>query len=321
MNELPNEAVVNQTPSCMYEPSGRAPLNQLMITPNTDNLGTQLVPDFPTIAVPSTSSIHKLDAAAPGPGMTCAEYFSAVQLTSDLNISEPSSAYIMPSPSYAQVPSLPFCNQAATHPAPATPTPQAIDTSSSYVQVPNRYILPAAGNSIVYPVQEYYRVNAAPHPVATVKPISRKRPSSNGTPFYCNSCKEQFVKEDSYRQHMRQKHQGPRSFRCVICEEAYPTEQDMLEHWQSHDPSMKRYKCKSCNNRYRTMEDRDRHFETHHSTPPLYGCVVKSCPRAFVRHDEMLAHMVSHEKRWKRERLREEKENYWNQRGSKSLEE
>lgn len=317
--ELPNEVILAQSSSCMYAaPSHSTP-------PYAENLETQQVPDFLTIAVPSTGSsgyepISPFDAAEPAPELTG-------ELTFDWDTVEHSLAYNLPSTSYAQVPPSTFCNQAATHPAQAAPTVQDIDPAESYVEVPSGYVLPAAGNSIVYPVQEIYIVDAL-QSTANEKPIARKKPRKAQIAYdsglSCNICGQQFGKQGSLQQHVRQKHQEDRPFRCDICGKSYLTEQDMVDHRVNHDPSMKRYKCQSCDNRYRHMKDRDRHFETHHGKP-THPCEIEGCPKAFARHDHMRAHLRSHENRNRREkekaRLREEKENNRKQRGRKPREE
>lgn len=58
MYEFSNKAIMTQTSSCMYAPSQRTPVNQRMNTPNVDDLGTQQVQDFPTIAAPSMTSMY-----------------------------------------------------------------------------------------------------------------------------------------------------------------------------------------------------------------------------------------------------------------------
>ncbi|KXJ71852.1 hypothetical protein RP20_CCG019553 [Aedes albopictus] len=311
MYELANEAIMIQNPSCLYASSQNAPLNQLMITPNADNFGTQQVQDFQMITAPSTTNNETTSpfyAAQLPPG----ENIPTAQVASDVDTSEPSLTYSIPSTSYTQVSSLPFSNQAAMHPAPVSPAVQDTNPPESYVEVPNGYVLPAVGNGIVYPVREYYRVDAC-------KKRSRKAKISYGIGLKCNICDQQFGKQGSLQQHVRQKHQEIRPFRCNICGKSYLTEKDMLLHRQNHDPSMKRYKCQSCDNRYRHMKDRDRHFETHHGKP-TYACVIEGCPKAFARRDHMIAHVDSHRNRLERERekarLREERENTRRQRGA-----
>nr|XP_019545856.2 Krueppel homolog 1 [Aedes albopictus] len=306
--DLLNEAIITQIPSCKSTSSQRTPLNQLMTTPNVDNLRTQQVQDFPTIAAPSTTStsnetISPFDAAEPAPGITCAEYFSSAQFTCDyLDELEPSLAYSMPSSSYTQMPSSPICYQVATHPAPVAPIVQAIIPSASNVQLPYGYVLPAVGNSNVYPVREVYRIDT-PQPTATEKSNSEKiygnRKIPYGTEIYCNICKLEFGRKSSFRQHVRQKHQETRPFRCNICGKTYLTERALREHRRNHDPRMKPHKCHSCEKSYRHMKDRDRHFETHHGTPS-YVCVIEGCSKAFARRDHMMAHVVCHENRLKR---------------------
>ncbi|KXJ83330.1 hypothetical protein RP20_CCG006082 [Aedes albopictus] len=294
-----------QTSSCMYAPGQRAPLNQMMIPPNKENLGTQQVQDFQTIAVPPTcyKPMPPNDVADPTPGMTC---------------------------------------QAATHSVPVVPTVQNIDQSESYAEVPNEYVLPAAGNSIVHPVSI-----DNPQPATTEMPISSKKSCKvqipYGTEFYCNICEKTFGRKSSFQQHLRQKHQETRPFRCDICGKSYLTENDLGKHRKNHDSSMKPHKCHSCEKSYRHMKDRDRHFETHHGTPshvcviesyrhmkdrdrhfethhgtPSHVCVIEGCTKAFPRRDHMMAHVVSHERRIKRERerakLRAEKQNNRKQR-------
>ncbi|XP_029736086.1 zinc finger and BTB domain-containing protein 42 [Aedes albopictus] len=276
MNELPNVAIVDQTPPCMYVPSQGTPVNQMMITSDAESLGTQQVQDFPTIAAPSTTSIcsetiSPSSAAEPAPGMTCAEYFSSVQLTfDDLDTSDPSSAYSMPSFSYAQV------LQAATHLTLAAQTVQAIDPSASHAQVPALKTL-----------------------------IQEKKPHS--TEILCKICNRKFSGPANLSQHvLHRHHQGTRPFRCTICGKSYLTEQDMLDHRRNHDPSMKPYKCQSCEKRYRHGFDLDRHSEKHHGTMP-YVCIIEGCPMAFSRRDHLKRHLDSHEgQSTKRQREREE---------------
>ncbi|KXJ83331.1 hypothetical protein RP20_CCG006083 [Aedes albopictus] len=303
-----------QTSSCMYVPGHRAPLNPLTISTNTENLETQQVQDFQAIAVPPTSStcyepISPFDSADPAPGMTCAEYFSSLQFaTDDLGTAQPSSG------NYAQVPPFNSFGQAATHSDRAAPSVQNIDQSASYAEVPNGYVLPVAGNNHVYPVQL-----EAPQPAETEKPNkkSRKAQIPYGTEFYCNICDKTFGRQSSFQQHLLQKHQETRPFRCDICGKSYLTEKDLREHRQNHDSSMKPHKCHSCKKSYRHMKDRDRHYETHHGTPS-HVCVIEGCTKAFARRDHMMAHVVSHENRLKREaeraKLRAEKQNNRKQR-------
>ncbi|KXJ71851.1 hypothetical protein RP20_CCG019552 [Aedes albopictus] len=281
-----------QTSSCMYAPSQRAPLNQLMIPPNQENLGTQQVQDFQTIAVPPTSNtcykpMPPYEVADPTPGMTCAEYFSLLTMWIQQSPVQPTAFHL-----------------------------QAIFNYQSYAEVPNGYVLPAAGNSIDYPVPI-----DNPQPATTEKPISGKKSCKAqipyGTEFYCNICEKTFGRKSSFQQHLRQKHQETRPFRCDICGKSYLTEIDLGKHRKNHDSSMKPHKCHSCEKSYRHMKDRDRHFETHHGTPS-HVCVIEGCTKAFPRRDHMMAHVVSHERRIKRERerakLRAEKQNNRKQR-------
>ncbi|KXJ83332.1 hypothetical protein RP20_CCG006084 [Aedes albopictus] len=270
----------------MYVPSQGTPVNQMMITSDAESLGTQQVQDFPTIAAPSTTSIcnetiSPSSAAKPAPEITYAEHFSSVQLTSDdLDTSNPSSAYSTPSSSYAQVPYLPFFNQAAMHPGLAAPTVQAIDPSASHVQVP-------APNT---PMQEK----------------KSRKGTSYDAEVHCNICNRKFAGQSNFRQHVHQKHhQGTRPFRCTICGKSYLTEQNMLEHRRNHDPSMKPYKCQSCEKSYRHVNDRVRHFERHHGTMP-YVCVIEGCSKAFTRRDNLRRHLNWHEGQIRRQRNREE---------------
>lgn len=301
MYEFSNEAIMTQTSSCMYAPSQRTPVNQRMNIPNVDDLGTQQVQDFPTIAAPSmTSTCNEPTtlsfAAEPASGMTGAEYFSTAQLTpEDLE----GLAYSMSSSDYAQVPSLSVA---------AAPTVEAIDQSVNHAQVPDGYVLPARGIiSTAYLVAE--------------KSISRKRRRnaqiSYGTDIYCSICNKEFGILSSLQNHMRIKHQETRPFRCNICGKTYLTEEDLCDHLWNHDPSMKRHKCQSCEKSYRYWKDCQRHFETHHGTPS-YVCEIEGCSKAFTRRDHLMAHYGSHEKRRERQikkaRLQQEKENKRKQR-------
>ncbi|KXJ83334.1 hypothetical protein RP20_CCG006086 [Aedes albopictus] len=229
---------------------------------------------------PCYASISPYDAAEPHPRLTSGENIPSMQLASDLiDASEPSSAYSIPSTSYAQVPSFDFVDLAATHSA--SPTVQDIDPLE------------------VYTVWDIYPADAS-QPEATEKPIPRKRfrklKIPYGTEFYCKICEKQFGRQGSLLQHWRLKHEETRPFRCDICGKRYLTEQDMLGHRQNHDPSKKRHKCQSCEKTYRYISDRERHFKLHHGTPS-HVCVIEGCLMAFTRRDQLLSHYRTHNDR------------------------
>nr|XP_029710305.1 zinc finger protein Gfi-1b-like [Aedes albopictus] len=188
----------------------------MMITSDAESLGTQQVQDFPTIAAPSTTSTCNettvpSDVAEPASEMTCAEYDSSVQLTfDDLVTLDPSSDYSMPSSSYAQVLSLPFCNQEATHPTLATPTVlQAIEPSVSHVQVP-----------------------------APKKTIQKKKSPNSTRPFRCTICGKSYLTEQDMLDHRRNHDPSMKPYKCQCCENSYRYAYDLDRHFKKQHGTM-----------------------------------------------------------------------------------
>lgn len=304
-------------------------------------LATQSDQESPadTIEASIDTCCEPADTIEPAPGLTCAEYISSVQLASDSpETSETSPTYYIyvpeSSPSSDQMPTFHILLQ--PHPSqPSAMIPvltesasqeavvQTIDPSADYVQIQNKYIIPSAGSSTTYPVEEIYRVDrpeASSSENSTPKMKPRKVNLTYGSKVFCHICDKEFGKQGSYQQHWRQKHEEDRPFRCNTCGKSYITERDLRQHQQNHEPGMKQWKCSECDNRYRHMKDRDRHYDTHHGTP-AHSCMKEGCSKAFARRDHMMAHMISHDNRELRELKKaldkEEKENNRKQRGRK----